>query len=334
MENDASPLSDPEATNHHPPEDLGFGAVVSRESRKRLLNRDGTFNVRREGLSFFQSLSVYHWMLTVSWPAFLGFVTGAYLVVNALFAIAYRACGAGALRGPAGEMLTPGFGQAFFFSVHTLATIGYGTISPGSLSANLVVTAESIVGLFGFAIAAGLMFARFSRPVADILFSERALIGPYADRTGLMFRITNRRNSQIVELKARVLLSRRRSSAGRGERQFVPLRLERDRVALFPLTWTVVHPIDGDSPLFGSGLADLEQSDAEILVLLSGFDETFSQTVHTRSSYKWNEILFGARFASVFLPMEDDGVIRVDVRRLNELQGGETPATSSPPSSS
>lgn len=333
MENDAPPLNGP-TPPENPEEDLGFGSVVARESRKRLLNRDGTFNVRREGLSFFQSLSVYHWMLTVSWPAFLGFVTAAYLVVNALFAFAYRLCGPGSLRGPSGESMTPSFGQAFFFSVHTLATIGYGTLSPETLSANLVVTAESIVGLFGFAIAAGLMFARFSRPVADILFSDRAVIGPYADRTGLMFRITNRRSSQLVELKARVLLSRRRSGSGRGEREFVLLPLERDRVALFPLTWTVVHPIDEQSPLFGAGRSELELCDAEFLILLSGFDETFSQTVHTRSSYKWSEIVFGARFTSVFLPIEADGVVRVDVRRLNELESGEKPTSPSPPSSS
>ena len=333
MASDAPPLGDPGAAKG-PPEDLGFGSVVARESRKRLLNRDGTFNVRREGLSFFQSLSVYHWTLTVSWPAFLGLVTAAYLVVNVLFALAYRLCGAGALRGPAGEMMTPSFGDAFFFSVDTLATIGYGSISPANLPANLVVTAESIVGLFGFAIAAGLMFARFSRPKAEILFSEQALIGPYRDRTGLMFRITNQRSSQIVELKARVLLSRRRSGSGRDEREFVPLLLERDRVALFPLTWTVVHPIDEQSPLSGAGPSDLEQCDAEFLVLLSGFDETFSQTVHTRSSYKWNEIVFGARFTSVFLPMESDGVVRVDVRRLHELRTDEKPTSPSPPSSS
>ena len=300
--------------------DLGFGSVVSRESRQRLLNRDGTFNVRRDGLSFLESISFYHWLLTVSWKGFLALVTAAFLAVNALFAIAYVQCGAGALRGPSGATFAPSFADGFFFSVHTLATIGYGSMSPASLAANLVVTLESMVGLFGFALATGLMFARFSRPRADIVFSEKAVIAPYRGGSGLMFRIANRRSSQLVELRAKLLLSRWPQGEGRGDREFVPLELERDRVTFFPLTWTVVHPIGETSPLLGKTEDDLKTWDAEFLILLTGFDETFSQTVHARSSYKWTELVHGARFANLFRPVGEDGVVRVDIRGLHDIE--------------
>lgn len=305
--------------------DLGFGSVVSRESRKRLLNRDGTFNVRRDGLSLLESISFYHWLLTVSWKGFLALITAAFLGVNALFALGYSLCGPGALRGPSGTAFSPNFAQGFFFSVHTLATIGYGSMSPESLAANVLVTLEAMVGLFGFAIATGLMFARFSRPRADILFSEKAVIAPYRGKTGLMFRIANRRSSQIVELQAKLMLSRWPQGGGRGDREFFSLALERDRVTFFPLTWTVVHPIDDRSPLSGATAEDLERWNAEFLILLSGFDETFSQTVHTRGSYKWDEIAHGARFANVFRPTGKDGTVRVDIRGLHDIEPSKLP---------
>src|SRR5438874_6861318 len=214
--------------------DLGFGAVVARESRKRLLNRDGTFNVRRVGLGFWQSLSAYHYFLTITWPRFLGYVGAAYVAINAIFAALYFA---------AGE--TQHLADSFFFSVETLATIGYGNIYPVNTAANVLVTVESLIGLLGFSIVAGIVFARFARPTAQIMFSDRALIAPYGDKTAFMFRIVNQRSNQLVELEAKVLLARRkRDGKSAADREFIPLKLERDRVAFFPLAWTIVHPID------------------------------------------------------------------------------------------
>jgi inward rectifier potassium channel len=307
----AAPVQDPNA-------DLGFGSVVARESRQRFLNPDGTFNVRREGLGFWQSLSLYHYALTISWPKFLAYVTAGYIASNAFFALLYLACGPRGLGGLAIGSGGRRFLSAFFFSVHTLATIGYGNIVPLSIAANLIVTVESLVGLLGFAVVAGFVFARFARPTARIIFSSNAIIAPYRDRTALMFRVVNERNNQIVNLEAQVMLSRRKLG-GTADREFILLQLERPGVTFFPLSWTVVHPIDEKSPFHGMDEQALRKCDSEVLVLLNGFDETFSQTVHTRSSYKGDEIVWGAKFRSMFNPPAEDGRISVNVRRLSEF---------------
>src|SRR6185295_15845143 len=232
----------------------------------------------------------------------------------------YVMAGDGALNGTHGGSVGRRFVEDFFFSVHTLATIGYGTISPKTLAANVIVTFETLIGLVGVAVMAGISFARFSRPVANILFSRNAVIAPYRGGRGFMFRIVNRRSSQIVDLAARVLLSRRkRDGATSNDREFITLRLERDSVAFFPLAWTIVHPITDDSPLRDWTSEDVMECDAEFLVLLNGFEETFSQTVHARSSYKADEIAWGARFASMFNPPDADGEVSVDIRKLHDI---------------
>lgn len=298
--------------------DLGFGSVVSRESRLRLLNRDGTFNVRRRGLGFFESLSAYHTLLTLSWPRFLGLVVAAYFAANVLFAVAYLLCGPGALMGP--MVAESHLLQAFFFSVETIGTIGYGQIAPASFAANMVMTVESVSGLMGLAIVTGLLFARFSRPIAAILFSRWAVIAPYRGSRAFEFRIANRHKNELVELEAKVLYSRTRERGGRRMREFLELGLERRTVVFFPLTWTIVHPIDETSPLQGVTHEQLVAEDAEFLVLLQGTDETFAQRVHARSSYKPHEIVWQARFTDVFQPPGPDGALAVNVGRLHEFE--------------
>jgi inward rectifier potassium channel len=299
--------------------DLGFGSVVARESRRRLLNRNGTFNVMREGLTLLQSLSAYHYFLTITWTRFLAYVIGAYLGANALFAVAYVRCGDDALTGflrmGAGER----FATAFFFSVHTLATIGYGSISPTNMLSNIVVVFESLIGLLGFALVAGIVFARFARPLAQVVFSDRAIIAPYRGMSAFMFRIVNQRSNELVQLEAKVMLTRRKRGID-GEREFIQLKLERETVVFFPLTWTIVHPIDEKSPLHGMTERDLLGCDSEFLVLLNAFDETFSQTVHTRSSYRGDEVVWGARFKSIFNPPREDGTLSVDIRKLHDVE--------------
>lgn len=299
--------------------DLGFGSVVARESRRRLLNHDGSFNVRREGLGFFRSLSAYHYFLTITWTRFLTLVAAVYIAANAFFAGIYVACGPDALTGFERQGTGERFVTAFFFSVHTLSTIGYGTIAPQNLAANIVVTIESVVGLINYATVAGFVFARFARPTAKIVFSRNAVIAPYRDGIALMFRIANERRSELVELEAKVLLSWRREGGTALEREFRALRLERERVVFFPLSWTIVHPIDEESPLRGMTAEEFAERDPEILILLNGFDETFSQVVHTRSSYRAEEVVWGARFRSVFVPAPG-GDLRIDVRLLHDIE--------------
>lgn len=301
--------------------DLGFGSVVARESRQRLLNRDGSFNVRREGLRFWESLSGYHYFLTISWPKFLAFVAAGYVLANAFFAAIYVALGPGALAGAEHLDIWHRYIKAFFFSVHTLATIGYGNVFPVTLGADVVVAVEALAGLLAFAVIAGLVYARFARPIACIVFSRRAVVAPYrGGGSAFMFRIVNKRSNQIVELEAKVLLSRRRKDGGVTDREFITLKLERERVVFFPLSWTIVHPIDEQSPLHGWTEADLDAADGEFLVLLNGFDETFSQTVHTRSSFKSDEVVWAARFTSMFNPADEEGVISVDIRKVHNIE--------------
>jgi inward rectifier potassium channel len=300
-------------------QDFGFGGRVARDSRRRLLNRDGSFNVERKGLPFFRSLNLYHLVLTVSWPRFYLFLAALYFLTNLAFASGYYLCGPGTLEGSLARMPVERFEEAFFFSVQTLATIGYGRLSPHGHAANVLVTVEALVGLGGFALVTSLLFARFSRPEARLLFSTRAVVAPYRAGTGLMFRIANARRSQLLEVTATVSLSRLETVGGEPMRRFYELPLERKRVVFFPLHWVVVHPIDAGSPLLGVEESAFRSSDAEVLVYLTAFDETFSQTVHARSSYKFDEVVFGARFADMF-ETRDDGTLSIDLRRLDRIE--------------
>jgi inward rectifier potassium channel len=301
--------------------DLGFGSVVSRDSRQRLLNRDGSFNVIRSGLGWLDRFAPYHQLLTVSWPAFLGIATACYLLLNVVFALAYLAAGADALEGPGAAMLGGPFGRAFFFSVETFATIGYGQLAPNGLIANLLVTVEALVGLMYQALATGLLFARFAKPTASVIFSSHAVIAPYNDGRALMFRIANKRRNEILQLEVQVLFTEMQADARGGiSRRYAPLPVERNTVTFFPLSWTIVHPIGADSPLAGRSVDDLRRSQAEILVLLSGTDETFEQTVHARTSYRIDEIVWNARFRSMFLPSDTRSRVAVDVSRIHDIE--------------
>lgn len=301
--------------------DLGFGSVVARESRQRLLNHDGSFNVRRDGLPWSERIAPYHALLSMTWPRFLWVVLGAYVALNVAFALAYLACGPRALIDPSGTVPDGALTRAFFFSVETFGTIGYGAVAPSGLAANLVMSVEALVSLLVAALTTGIVFARFSRPTAAIRFSRQAVVAPYLGGEAFQFRIANTRRSEIVQLEARVLLSRMETDAeGRRLRRFAPLQLERDRVVFFPLSWTIVHPIDERSPLWGMTQGDLAASEAEILVLLSGLEETFSATVHARTSYRADEIRWHARYANVFNPPRPDGTLSIDIGRLHEVE--------------
>ena len=300
--------------------DLGLGGRIADQQRTRILNRDGTFNVRRAGLPGFGTEDLYHHLLTISWVRFHWMVVVAYVAVNLLFGLAYFLCGPTALLGSEARSAAGRFAECFFFSVQTLGTIGYGKMSPQGGAANVVVTCEALVGLMGFAFATGLLFARFSRPTARLLFSDRALIAPFQAGHALMFRVMNARLvSEITEVQATVTLSRMEERNGRRVRRFFPLALEREKVMFLPMQWVVVHPVNEASPLWGMTEAGAHRQEWEILILMSGIDETFSQPVHSRSSYRHDELVWEAKFQDMY-QTNPNGILHVDAERLSAYQ--------------
>ncbi len=304
------------------PVDPGFGAKVSNASQ-RLLNRDGTFNARRSGLSIGQTWSPYHDLLSISWRRFVFSFFLLFMALNLVFALAYALCGPAALSGPNANTFGSLLLECFFLSVQTLATVGYGHLAPASTAANIIATIEMFFGLLMVAIVAGLVFARFSRPQAKIVFSDHAVIAPYHDGKAMMFRFANMRKNQLVELEVKVLFSRIVYEQESPVRRYFQLALERSRVAIIPLHLTVVHEINEQSPLRGMTSQDLAETSAELIVLVTAMDETFSQTVHARTSYTYEEIEFDARFATV-LSLADDGIVEVDLRRFHEIEKVES----------
>jgi inward rectifier potassium channel len=313
-------LSAPAATAQEEFKDLGFGSEVAKGTRRRLLNRDGSFNVILEGLNPLSSLSLYHWLLTISWPRFLAFIAGTYVAINGLFAFAFLLLGPEALQSSAGNFSGEPFYRAFFFSVDTFATIGYGNIIPVGVAANILVTIEALLNIVGVALATGVMFARFSRPSTRIIYSRNAIVAPYRDKTALEFRIANARRSQLIDVQIQAILTKVERVSGSPIRKFYELNLERNRVVFFPLSWTVVHPIDSGSPIWGLTHADLVDGDAELLVLLIATDETVSQTVHSRSSYQADEIVWGARFTNMFMRTEAEGIIGMNLSQIHDIE--------------
>lgn len=301
------------------PRDLGFGETVARESRVRLLNRDGSFNVRRSGIPLLRSVSIYSMLQRIEWWQFYLLVGLAYLCLNLVFAGAFLLCGPGAVEGVTASSPGGRFLEAFFFSVHTLTTVGYGTFAPRGVAANALVAVEALLWLGGFAVVAAVIFARLARPRAEIEFSETAVIAPYGDGEGFMLRLVNARKDQLVQVEAEVVFTCLEGGPFPRRRGFHRLELERDRITFFPLHWTIVHPIGDDSPLAGLGPDDLARREAEFLVQITAVDEMHDERVRARTSYRPGEIEWGARFADIF-EGPDEGVIGIDVRRVHETE--------------
>ena len=298
-------------------QDFGLGGKMSDRSRVRLLNHDGTFNVRRNNFGRLHPFNIYNTLLSIPIPRLLAMMAAGYVAVNVLFASLYWLAGPGALAGAATAPLRR-FEDCLFFSVQTVATIGYGKLVPNSRAANILVAFEALVGLLGFAILSGLLFARFTRPTAKVRFSDTALIAPYRDGWALMFRLVNLRNHDLTDVHAVVSFARWIDDNGTRRRRFDQLALERDFIIFMPLHWVIVHPITETSPLRGFTHASLAATDPEIVCLISAADETFAQTVHARTSYDKSDLSWGARFADMYLP--DTDRVAIDINRLHQTE--------------
>ena len=253
-------------------------------------------------------------LLTMPWSVFFGLIAFDYVAFNAIFATLYRLQDAsivGAQRG---------FADAFFFSVQTMATIGYGEMRPATVYANVLVSIEVLLGLMGFALATGVIFARFSRPTARILFSDVAVVTHHDGKPTLMFRAANQRRNRILEAQVTVTLARNETTAeGSWIRRLRELPVERHRSPMFQLSWTVMHVIGADSPLHGASPEDLVKQEAELIATIVGIDESLAQTVYARHSYDVHKIQFGRRFADILT--RDNGERSVDYSRFHETVG-------------
>jgi len=280
----------------------------------RLVNSRGRFNVARLGSTHSRWSDLYHFLLTISWLQFIGLLASTYLLLNAMFALVYLSAGDGIANARSGS-----FVDAFFFSVQTTATIGYGSMYPKTAFTNAIVTIEAVVGLFWITLSTGLMFARFSRPTARVVFSRVAVVAPHHGVPTLMFRTANQRGNQILEAQVHLTLVRNMMTPeGEFMRRFYDMELERSQTPLFALTWLVLHPINDRSPLYGMTLENLTETEAELIVTLSGTDETFSQTIHTRHSYTASEILWNMRFVDI-LTRTSDGRRAVNYEHFHEV---------------
>ena len=263
----------------------------------------------------------YHSLLTARWAQFFVLVLFAYLGANLLFASGYLAIGDGI------EEARPGnFSDAFFFSVQTMATIGYGKMAPRGLAANLLVTLEALIGLLGLALVTGLVFAKFSRPTARVLFSRNMVITGFDGVPSLLLRIANERGNQIAEAQAHlVLLRTERTAEGEEVRRVHDLHLRRSQSAFFAFTWLLVHPITPDSPLHGETPESLREKDVDLVASMTGLDETLSQSVHARHAWTPDQILWNHHFADVVATLPD-GRRAIDYRKFHDVVADGSPA--------
>lgn len=283
--------------------------------RYRMVRRDGTgFNIRvqRPPMRSFSDLA--HWLLTMTWGRFFLLLMGGWFALNAAFAGIYLA------GGDLIEGAEPGsFRDAFDFSVQTISTIGYGGLSPKTPLADVLVAIESMVGLLGFAVVTGLMFAKFARPTARVLFAQKAVIRPRDGVPTLQFRIANQRGNKLVDARMMVIVAYDHTTAeGEFMRQFEPIPLVRERSPMFAMSWTGMHPIDESSPLFGRGRAWMDEHHAEILVTLTGIDDTFNQPVHAQYSYIGREIFEDHAYVDIIVT-DPDGRRRIDYAGFHEV---------------
>lgn len=300
-------------------DDLGLGLQPVMHNQ-RVINRDGSSNIRRIGTPFFRTADMYNALITMPWSVFNLLVFTVYLLINILFALVYMGLGIENLDGikPRGSDFEH-LMDAFFFSAQTISTVGYGHISPAGLATSFVAALESLIGLLSFALATGLLYGRFSRPSAKIRYSKNMVVAPYRDITGLMFRLANLRSNQLLEVEVNIMFTYNEIIDGKPTRRYMPLELERSKISLLTLSWTVVHPVTENSPLKTMNADFLKSSEAEFLVMIKAFDDSFSQTVHSRTSYTDEEVIWNARFISA-ISRDESGINVLELNKIDDLE--------------
>jgi inward rectifier potassium channel len=295
--------------------DPGLGSKFQKPI-KRMMNQDGTYNIiRKGGLTKFQDF--YKYLLDVSLGKFLLIILLIYILLNIVFTCIYLGIGIEELKGVSEHQ--PAFFSAFFFSTQTFTTVGYGSVSPHGIGAEIVAMVEAFVGLLGFALATGLLYGRFSKPNAKIGFSKNIILTPFDEGQAIMFKTVNLRNNVLLKTKISVFIALDKEiGANNFMKEYFPLTLEVDTITFFPLTWTLVHKITEDSPVANMNIDELKLKNAEVFILIETFDETYSQDIVQKHSYAQNDWIDNVKFDTNFRT-NTAGNLELHVNELDKL---------------
>ncbi len=277
--------------------------------------RAGQLEFLKLNASAWEWRDAYHWILSLTWPRFAGVVLSGYLLLNTGFAAAYS------LGGKCiAEMSAGSFVDAFFFSVETLSTVGYGHWYPETRYAHVVSAIEIVSGMFWMAMITGLIFVRFSRPIARIVFSDSLVVAPFDGKPTLMLRVANLRHQSLVEAEFRIMLLRDETTVeGESVRRFHMLKLTFDRLIMFPVALTLRHIVDEQSPLYGATLESMQRSDSRFMASIVCVDAVIPAPLQKQRDYTWRDVRFGHRFVEIYADLED-GRLAVDYGRLHETE--------------
>jgi inward rectifier potassium channel len=300
--------------------DTGFGTEANRLGG-RFVNKDGSFNLRKDGFPLWKRLSIYSYLMDMSVFKFSGTILLFYLVINLLFTVLYLLAGDHQLQGFLETNEWGKIQEVFFFSTETFTTVGYGRINPIGLAAHIIAAFESLSGWVSFALVTGLIYGRFTRPRAYLAFSQHALISPYKDGIALMFRmVPYKMNHHLTDARVVVNIAFVEMENDKPQFKFYQLNLERSRIDTLNMNWTVVHPIDQESPLLNFTLEDMHRSDLELYVQVTGFDHIFSNMVMQRTSYTFKEIVWGAKFKPMYHESADGNTTVLELDKLDEKE--------------